>query len=676
MGVVGVAGAVAAIQMIDIDSSTADYMTKDLVKKYENSTASVDAAAEESSSEEYIEQKVYDPEQKVEYVLTTSKTEEKETKESKEEEVSSNLSSSVKETPASLVEVSSSRSESFSSVKEEVSSSEVSSKEEESSKESSSESRSVVSEVSSESKETSETEESTKEEKFQGIVAVDILNVRSTADKDGEVVSALFRGEIVQGKKQGAWIALDGTGEKRYVLAECVKEAGDKEIEKQIAVNEEAARRASEEKAASEKKASEEKVEAERKAAEEKAEAERKAAEEKRIAEEKAEAERKAEEARKAEEVRKAEEARKAAEKANTPVKRWVKYRLNVRKEQNATSTIVKTLDKGTVVEVKGAGDWLTLTDGSGYVFGDYLSETEVKTDPVEVAESGSFEGYSLVRCNVRQEASETAGILGVLDVNTKLSGILEKGWLKFSYNGKDAYVLAELLGKSPVAGHSEKTVEEQVQKPQEKKSGYVTTPAKIRKGPGINYDQIGSVPVNYQISGVLVNGWIEFTYQGQKAYIYAPIVGEKVPQPQPKPQPQPSRPETPSPSTGSKGINAVTSLALSKVGNPYVWGAMGPTAFDCSGLVCWAYLNGAGVRLPHQTGSLINCGYSVSMNNLRPGDLLFYNTMGRGVSHVTMYIGGGKMVHASSPRTGIRIDSIYGSYYTARFLGARRILN
>ncbi|GAA4223482.1 C40 family peptidase [Actinomadura meridiana] len=96
---------------------------------------------------------------------------------------------------------------------------------------------------------------------------------------------------------------------------------------------------------------------------------------------------------------------------------------------------------------------------------------------------------------------------------------------------------------------------------------------------------------------------------------------------------------------------------AMGKLGDPYVWGAAGPSTFDCSGLTMWAYRQ-VGINLPHYTGSQFNAGTHVSRSQLQPGDLVFFYS---DLHHMGMYIGGGKMIHA--PHTGdvVKIASMSG---------------
>jgi peptidoglycan DL-endopeptidase CwlO len=102
---------------------------------------------------------------------------------------------------------------------------------------------------------------------------------------------------------------------------------------------------------------------------------------------------------------------------------------------------------------------------------------------------------------------------------------------------------------------------------------------------------------------------------------------------------------------------------ALSKVGDWYVWGAAGPTTFDCSGLVVWAFAQ-EGISLPHYTGSLWNSGMHVSRADLEPGDLIFFF---QDISHVAFYIGNGLMVDAPSTGQQVQVQPIWwGSYVGA----------
>jgi len=109
-----------------------------------------------------------------------------------------------------------------------------------------------------------------------------------------------------------------------------------------------------------------------------------------------------------------------------------------------------------------------------------------------------------------------------------------------------------------------------------------------------------------------------------------------------------------------------VVGLAMAELGKPYVWGAAGPSTFDCSGLVMYVYAK-VGVSLPHNAAAMYGYGSPVAYGDLQPGDLVFFS----GLGHMGIYIGGGQYIHA--PHTGdvVKISNMaeHGGY-----VGARRI--
>jgi len=100
-----------------------------------------------------------------------------------------------------------------------------------------------------------------------------------------------------------------------------------------------------------------------------------------------------------------------------------------------------------------------------------------------------------------------------------------------------------------------------------------------------------------------------------------------------------------PSPGAGSDAGSIAVQAALTRIGSPYSWGAAGPGAFDCSGLVMWSFQQ-AGIFLPHSSYALAAGGQPVSMDQMQPGDIITYYS---DASHVGMYVGDGMMVHAST---------------------------
>ena len=117
---------------------------------------------------------------------------------------------------------------------------------------------------------------------------------------------------------------------------------------------------------------------------------------------------------------------------------------------------------------------------------------------------------------------------------------------------------------------------------------------------------------------------------------------------------------------TESTAGAAALRAAMTRIGDPYVWGAAGPRQFDCSGLVAWAFAQ-EGIGLPHYTGSLWNSGVHVARSDLEPGDLVFFY---KDISHVGMVVANGLMVDAPDFGETVRVQPIDWSIY----VGAVRI--
>lgn len=113
----------------------------------------------------------------------------------------------------------------------------------------------------------------------------------------------------------------------------------------------------------------------------------------------------------------------------------------------------------------------------------------------------------------------------------------------------------------------------------------------------------------------------------------------------------------------------------LTSVGVDYKYGgASHTTGFDCSGLVLHVYREGYGVNLPRTSFGQAQVGRPVSGEELMPGDLVFYNTLNRPYSHVGIYLGDGRFIHAPKTGSAVRIENLNSAYWTKRWNGARRI--
>jgi len=129
------------------------------------------------------------------------------------------------------------------------------------------------------------------------------------------------------------------------------------------------------------------------------------------------------------------------------------------------------------------------------------------------------------------------------------------------------------------------------------------------------------------------------------------------------------ARPEAGTPNTGSD----VVRTAYAYRGVRYRYGGSSRGGFDCSGFTSHIY-RARGIKLPHSSSEQFKAGRKVSSSELKPGDLVFFSTTRRGISHVGIYAGEGKFIHASSAGGSVRVDTLRSGYYRNRFRGARRI--
>jgi cell wall-associated NlpC family hydrolase len=114
---------------------------------------------------------------------------------------------------------------------------------------------------------------------------------------------------------------------------------------------------------------------------------------------------------------------------------------------------------------------------------------------------------------------------------------------------------------------------------------------------------------------------------------------------------------------------------ALQALGVKYRYGGRSPeTGFDCSGLIAHVFERAWGIALPAGTEALSKVGAAVKRKELQPGDLVFYNTRNRPYSHVGIYLGDGRFLHAPRPGAYVRVESAETGYWRTRFNGARRL--
>lgn len=257
---------------------------------------------------------------------------------------------------------------------------------------------------------------------------------------------------------------------------------------------------------------------------------------------------------------------------------------------------------------------------------------------------------------------------------------------------GTDGWVKGEFLGIQP--GIVDRLLAaETVPDPNPALVGLIAENAvNLRKGPDSQYAKIGGVNAGLKVDVIgKYKDWLQIKLgDGTKAWIFSDFLNttERVIRRVPVTKDFPALPvavRTPR-STGRassadySNIPAsgdVASYAVQFTGSRYVYGGTTPRGFDCSGLTSYVY-GKFGVSLPHSAAAQYNTAYGAaisSMDNLKAGDLVFFAGTGghRGISHVALYIGGGRVVHAMTPRYGVQVSNINDSYWVRHYVGAIR---
>lgn len=393
---------------------------------------------------------------------------------------------------------------------------------------------------------------------------------------------------------------------------------------------------------------------------------------------------------------------------------------LFVREKADKESEAIGVLPKDTKVVVKDDGNksWAKINykNKEAYVSKDFLtneksnkkvvSETEkqvsknnpeVNKEKSEVktnSDEKSVDMWVKSPVYIRSEKSISSNKLGVLEKNTKVQGVVEDGWFKTSVNGNNGFISIKYLQNSKIEEKpndklqiSESKNKEQVNKSNSTKfegtnyTGYVKESVNVRDKDSMDSNVVSVLEKGTKVSGIKGNYWLKLSEGGYISVNY--IQDSKVESNQTKntevkdSYKKDSNSKVVRSNEGGSG-SAVAQAAYNYLGERYVWGSAQPgVGFDCSGLTSYLYNKVCGISLYRNSAAQSNNGYPVSKSNLKQGDLLFFSTNGSGsISHVGIYVGNGKMIHASTPSTGVIISDIDSNYYSNTFVTARRILN
>ena len=250
---------------------------------------------------------------------------------------------------------------------------------------------------------------------------------------------------------------------------------------------------------------------------------------------------------------------------------------------------------------------------------------------------------------NVREAPSTEAGLVGKMPNNAGCEILSVEGeWTRIRSGEVEGYVKSEYLLSGAAALQRAEEVKQTV-------ATVTTTTLHVREQPNTDCAIVTSMPMGEQLEVLeTLDGWVKVNIDVDEGYVSSDYVQIATELP---------KAMTMTEVRYGQGVSDVrvslVQYATQFVGNPYVWGGTSLTrGADCSGFVLSVYAN-YGISLPHSSRAQANCGAKISASEAKPGDLFFYGN-GSGINHVAIYIGGGQVVHASSPRTGIKISSAY----------------
>ena len=264
-------------------------------------------------------------------------------------------------------------------------------------------------------------------------------------------------------------------------------------------------------------------------------------------------------------------------------------------------------------------------------------------------------------RVNFRSGPSTKHTSYGKITKGTKVTYLGSSGsWIKIKHNLKTGYVHKKYISSASTSTSTTKTK-------------YVATSAglNLRKGPSTTYSTIQKLSKGSKVTVISSsNGWSKVKYKNLTGYVSSSYLSSK--------KTSATSSATTSNSSQSTSSSKVISYAKKFLGKPYVWGAQGPNGFDCSGFTYYVYKNSAGKTLPRTSSAQSKYGTYVSKSNLKPGDLLFFDTVGANngvVTHCGIYIGNNQFIHAASGQGKVVINNLNSSYYINSYVNARRIL-
>lgn len=391
----------------------------------------------------------------------------------------------------------------------------------------------------------------------------------------------------------------------------------------------------------------------------------------------------------------------------------------NLRETADEESRILVQLSINDDVEILGeSGNWYQVKSNNvtGYVRKDLLTvedsqkeqkteetntvqkeQTTTETNTEENQESQDQSASRIVKEDSKLKIVPTINATDIIEVkkDEEVTVIEEiNGWVCIEKETAKGWIRADKLMTK-----EEKEAQEQAAKEAEKqaqtvqKTMYIAeTRVNLRKEPNQESESLAKLTLNTQVDVYSEeNGWSRVKVNGTEGYILSSLLSDTKKEEKTtsrgattsRKAQTPTKTETKTektkqekssnPAVSGKG-STVVETAKKYLGAKYVYGASGPNSFDCSGFTSYVFKL-HGVSLSRTAKGQYSNGTAVSRANLQPGDLVMFGPSASGINHVGIYIGGGKIIHAENPSSGVTIDTINSGYYNKNYVGARRVI-
>ena len=395
----------------------------------------------------------------------------------------------------------------------------------------------------------------------------------------------------------------------------------------------------------------------------------------------------------------------------------------NLRETADAESTILEQITLNQEVEILGEeGDWYQVTYNSitGYVSKELVTvnsnpeptednnqvsenttednSEKVETTTEEGTDTNSTEEITLGEYKISEDTRlkliPSINATDVIELKTDETVTVTEimnGWACVETQTTKGWLRKDKLKKDEPVEEPVEEVQEEPQEPAQEtpiKTQYVnSTTVNVRQEANTSSTIVTTVALNTEVQVYSEeNGWSKVKVNNVEGYISSSLLSNN--------KQETSRSQSTSRRTSSTKTtkntasqataqttnvpasgngSSIVATAKQYLGSKYTYGGSSPsTGFDCSGFTSYVFKQ-HGISLNRTAAGQYSNGVAVSRANLQPGDLVMFGKSG--INHVAIYIGGGQIIHASTPSTGVRIDSLSTGYYNNHYVGARRVL-